>query len=79
MFRQILVPLDGSVFAEHAVPLAVALGEQTGATVRAPHAWSCRRSLNYFFCRHSWAGDPLDCPSFVNFIGPESCERISTV
>lgn len=34
MFRTILVPLDGSAFAEHAIPLAVSLGKQTGATVR---------------------------------------------
>ena len=34
MFRTIVVPLDGSVFAEHAVPLAISLGKQTGATVR---------------------------------------------
>jgi nucleotide-binding universal stress UspA family protein len=34
MYRTIVVPLDGSVFAEHAVPLAISLGKQTGATVR---------------------------------------------
>lgn len=34
MLKQILVPLDGSVFAEHAVPLAVSIGKATGATVR---------------------------------------------
>jgi len=34
MLRTILVPLDGSVFAEHALPLAVALGRRCGATIR---------------------------------------------
>jgi nucleotide-binding universal stress UspA family protein len=34
MFRTILVPLDGSVFAEHALPLAVSLGRHCGAKVR---------------------------------------------
>ncbi len=34
MFRTILVPLDGSVFAEHALPLAVSVARQCGATLR---------------------------------------------
>ncbi len=34
MFRTVLVPLDGSVFAEHALPLAVAVARPTGAPLR---------------------------------------------
>ncbi len=34
MFQTILVPLDGSVFAEHALPLAISVARQCGATVR---------------------------------------------
>ncbi len=34
MIRTILVPLDGSVFAEHALPLAIALAGHCGATLR---------------------------------------------
>ena len=34
MFRSILVPLDGSVFAEHAIPLAVSVAKYCNATLR---------------------------------------------
>jgi nucleotide-binding universal stress UspA family protein len=34
VFRTVLVPLDGSVFAEHALPLAVALARLSGAPLR---------------------------------------------
>jgi nucleotide-binding universal stress UspA family protein len=56
MIRTILVPLDGSTFAEHAVPLALTLGRQANATVRllrvvAPLA-------DYFFLP-PLPGDPL--------------------
>jgi nucleotide-binding universal stress UspA family protein len=34
MFRTILVPLDGSVFAEHALPLAVSVARHCEATLR---------------------------------------------
>jgi nucleotide-binding universal stress UspA family protein len=34
MFRTVLVPLDGSVFGEQAVPFAVALSNRSGATLR---------------------------------------------
>ena len=34
MFKSILVPLDGSVFAEHALPLAISIARQSGATLR---------------------------------------------
>ena len=34
MFKSILVPLDGSPFAEHALPLAVAIARGSGATLR---------------------------------------------
>ncbi len=33
MYKQILVPLDGSTFAEAALPLAVALSQKTGAAI----------------------------------------------
>jgi nucleotide-binding universal stress UspA family protein len=33
MYRHLMVPLDGSVFAEHALPLAVGLAGRSGATL----------------------------------------------
>ena len=33
-FNSVLVPLDGSIFAEHALPLAVAVAHKTGASLR---------------------------------------------
>src|SRR6516225_1968634 len=37
MFRNILVPLDGSRFAEHALPLAAAVARQAGAAIEVAH------------------------------------------
>ena len=37
MYRSILVPLDGSAFGEHAVPLALSLARRSGATVHVVH------------------------------------------
>jgi nucleotide-binding universal stress UspA family protein len=37
MYRTILVPLDGSVFGEHALPLALRIAGQSGATLRLVH------------------------------------------
>jgi nucleotide-binding universal stress UspA family protein len=37
MFRNILVPLDGSRFAEHALPLAAGLARRAGASVEVVH------------------------------------------
>ena len=34
MYRTILVPLDGSPFGEHALPLAMSLARRTGATLQ---------------------------------------------
>jgi nucleotide-binding universal stress UspA family protein len=34
MFKNILVPLDGTPFAEHALPLAASIARQSGATLR---------------------------------------------
>src|SRR5262245_22662378 len=38
MYRSILVPLDGSPFAEHALPLALAIARRSGAAVELVHA-----------------------------------------
>ena len=35
MYRSLLVPLDGSAFAEHALPLALGLARRSGATLFA--------------------------------------------
>jgi nucleotide-binding universal stress UspA family protein len=40
MYRNILVPLDGSAFGEHALPLAVSLARRAGATLRLVHVHS---------------------------------------
>jgi nucleotide-binding universal stress UspA family protein len=37
MFRTILVPLDGSTFGEHALPLALDLARKSGATLHLTH------------------------------------------
>jgi nucleotide-binding universal stress UspA family protein len=37
MYQSILVPLDGSTFAEHALPLALAVARRTGASLRLVH------------------------------------------
>src|SRR5437764_3072546 len=38
MYRTILVPLDGSPFAEHALPVALSIARRTGATLELMHA-----------------------------------------
>lgn len=38
MYRNILVPLDGSPFAEHALPLALGLARRSGANLHFTHA-----------------------------------------
>jgi nucleotide-binding universal stress UspA family protein len=37
MYRNLLVPVDGSVFAEHALPLALSLARRAGARVQLVH------------------------------------------
>jgi nucleotide-binding universal stress UspA family protein len=37
MYRSILVPLDGSTFGEHALPLALGLARRSGASLRLLH------------------------------------------
>lgn len=37
MIRSILVPLDGSPFGEHALPLALAIAAKAGAEVQVVH------------------------------------------
>jgi nucleotide-binding universal stress UspA family protein len=37
MFRSILVPLDGSAFGEHALPLALAIARRSGAALHVVH------------------------------------------
>src|SRR5260370_5209483 len=37
MYRSILVPLDGSSFGEHALPLALRLARQSGAALQIVH------------------------------------------
>ena len=36
-FRSLLVPLDGSAFGEHALPLALGIARRCGARVRLVH------------------------------------------
>jgi len=37
MYKSILTPLDGSSFAEHALPLALSIARRGGATLRLLH------------------------------------------
>lgn len=39
-YRSLLVPLDGSAFGEHALPLALGIARRAGATVRLVHVHS---------------------------------------
>lgn len=57
MFKSILVPLDGSVFAEHALPMAVSLARHCGSALRLLRV--VPPLADYFF----WAplpGDPME-------------------
>jgi nucleotide-binding universal stress UspA family protein len=57
MFRSILVPLDGSIFAEQALPLAASIARHAGAVLRLVRV--IPPLADYFF----WAplpGDPLE-------------------
>jgi nucleotide-binding universal stress UspA family protein len=45
-YRNLLVPLDGSQTAEHALPQALAIARRSGATVRLMHVHSMLKSLN---------------------------------
>jgi nucleotide-binding universal stress UspA family protein len=39
MYRSILVPLDGSPFAEQALPFAVSIATASGGTLTIVRAW----------------------------------------
>lgn len=56
MYRKILVPLDGSAFAEAALPLALALSHRTGADVRLITVLEPVTSYAY----EGWEGAALD-------------------
>src|SRR5262245_43886601 len=45
MYRSILVPLDGSTFGEHALPLALGLARRSGASVHLLHVHTPLASL----------------------------------
>jgi nucleotide-binding universal stress UspA family protein len=40
MYRRLLVPLDGSAFAEHAIPLAISIAKRAGAEIEILHVHS---------------------------------------
>lgn len=56
MYRRILVPLDGSSFAEAALPMALALSERTGADIRLITVLEPVTSYAY----EGWEGAALD-------------------
>lgn len=56
MYRRILVPLDGSAFAEAALPLALELSQRTGADVRLVSVLEPVTSYAY----EGWEGAALD-------------------
>jgi nucleotide-binding universal stress UspA family protein len=47
MYRSIITPLDGSVFSEHALPLALSIARRTGAGVRLAHVHTPAMALTY--------------------------------
>lgn len=44
-YRSVLVPLDGTPFAEHALPLALAIARRSGAALRLLHVHSYLKSM----------------------------------
>ena len=47
MYQTILVPLDGSLFGEHALPIACELARRAGATLRLVHVHALSASPIY--------------------------------
>jgi nucleotide-binding universal stress UspA family protein len=54
MFRNLLVPLDGSAFGEHALPLAITIARRAGATLQLLHV---HRPLSTIYLEGGW---PID-------------------
>jgi nucleotide-binding universal stress UspA family protein len=55
MYRTVLVPLDGSAFGEHALPLALTIARRAGAAVKlvqvhVPFALMYADSMTPFSC-----------------------------
>src|SRR5688572_1032193 len=48
VYRSILVPLDGSNFAEHAIPYAIGLAEQSGAALKFVHVHLAFEAMDDF-------------------------------
>jgi nucleotide-binding universal stress UspA family protein len=58
MYRQILVPLDGSYFGEHALPLALGLARRAGAKLDLVHVYT---PLATAYTEHPlWSDDSLE-------------------
>jgi nucleotide-binding universal stress UspA family protein len=47
-YRSILVPLDGSNFAEHAIPYAIGLAERSGAALKIVHVHLAFEAMDDF-------------------------------
>jgi nucleotide-binding universal stress UspA family protein len=47
MYRMILVPLDGSAFSEHALPLALAVARRAGAGLHLVRVWPLRQGVHF--------------------------------
>ncbi len=62
MYRSILVPLDGSTFGEHALPLALTIARRSGATVQLAHV-HVPSELMYAIGGIPIVDDTLDAPS----------------
>jgi nucleotide-binding universal stress UspA family protein len=46
MYRSIMVPLDGSRAAEHALPLAISIARRSGATLQLAHVHASAQSIS---------------------------------
>lgn len=55
-FRTLLVPLDGSAFAEHALPRALAIARRSGASIRLAHVYSPLATAEPLWRREFLAG-----------------------
>lgn len=61
MYRSILVPIDGSTFGEHALPLALSIARRSGAAVRLAHVHVANQLV--YAIGMPVGDDALDTPS----------------
>jgi nucleotide-binding universal stress UspA family protein len=79
VIRSILVPLDGSDFAEHALPLAASLARRTGATLHLVHAHAgvvVEAAMGVMIPDVYDLHDRQDEQAYLNDLGRRLCEKV---